>query len=51
MNCLLFSYRHDVEELKAINVREQAFVPQPVNAEYERPDKNEAVAAFEAKRV
>jgi hypothetical protein len=49
MSCLLLMYRHARKELKAIAQREKAREPEPVNAGYERPDKKEAVALFEAR--
>ena len=50
MNRLLHKYRYAPKELEEIRRLEDANIPEPFCREYERPDKSEAIAAYEARR-
>ena len=50
MSNLLHCCKNNRELLNTIQAREEAIVPPPVCSQYKRPDKKQAVAAYEAIR-
>ena len=49
MNSVLWKHRYTPQALEKIREGEEAKIPAPVCQSYERPDKQDLIAAFEAR--